>query len=41
MKEGPKVILAIHVGAGGGTVLKDQQDEYRNTIRSALEAGKK
>ncbi|MDQ0884532.1 isoaspartyl peptidase/L-asparaginase [Peribacillus sp. V2I11] len=41
MKEGPRVILAIHGGAGGGTVPKDQQDEYRNTMRSALDAGKK
>ena len=41
MKEGPKVILAIHGGAGGGMVPEDQQDEYRNTMRSALEAGKK
>ncbi|SIS42005.1 beta-aspartyl-peptidase (threonine type) [Kroppenstedtia eburnea] len=36
-----QVVFAIHGGAGGGTVPPDQEEEYRNTMLSALKAGKK
>lgn len=36
-----QVVFAIHGGAGGGRVPPDQEEEYRNTMLSALKAGKK
>ncbi|PTX61749.1 beta-aspartyl-peptidase (threonine type) [Melghirimyces profundicolus] len=35
------VIFAIHGGAGGGTVPEELEDEYRETMKSALKEGKK
>lgn len=39
-KQDSKVVLAIHGGAGGGSIAEDQEEAYREDVRAALDAGK-
>lgn len=35
------VVLAVHGGAGGGSIAEDQREAYQKEVRAALETGKK